>query len=415
MMVLNGGRVMRKRFACLLVLLIVFLFVLSGCSSKGGDAGDPDPIPVRLAKVNLGPVSENITFSGEVSAGSEVQVVPKTAGRIARVTVSVGQEVHKGDLLVELEAQELSVGLRQAEAAAEMARANLKNVQSGGALAQLKATVQQAEANYNNVKNNLERMEALYLEGAISLQALEGSRLQHVVAESQANLAKEQLAIFERGEGQVEILQAQVKQAEAGLEMARLNYNNARITAPVDGVVAMVNAEVGNMASPGMPMATIVDMEGVIVKARLTEQTVGMVFPGMVVEVEVTGLGATFAGEVREVAPSSQTGTKSFLVNVKLLDAAGVKPGMFARLKIDVASSENAVLAPRAAVLERDDEHYVFTVVDGKAVRRVVTVGLKDEQYVEVLSGLSAGEEIVSAGQHFLRNGSMVMVTEGDA
>jgi HlyD family secretion protein len=415
MMVSNGGRVMRKRFACLLLVLVTSLFVLSGCGGGGGAVGEPDPIPVRLGKVNIGPVSENVAFSGEVAAGSEVHVVPKTAGRISRVAVNMGQEVHKGDLLIELEAQELAVGLRQAEAAVEMARASLKNVESGVTLSQLKASVHQAEANYNNVKNNLERMEALYLEGAISLQALEGSRLQYVVAESQANLAKEQLAIFERGEGQVEVLRAQVKQAEAGLEMARLNYNNARITAPVDGVVAMVNAEVGNMVSPGMPVATIVDMEGVIVKARLTEQTVGLVFPGMAVDVEVTSLGKIFAGEVREVAPSSQTGTKSFLVNVKLLDAAGVKPGMFARLKIDVASRDSAVLIPREALLEKDGEHYVFTVEDSKAVKRVVTVGLKDEQSVEVTSGLAVGDSIVVIGQHFLRNNALVMVTEGDA
>ncbi len=404
---------MKKNFVCLPVLLTLSLMLLSGCG--GGEvAGEPDPVPVRVAAVTAGFISESVSFSGEVTAGSEVQVVPKTAGRIARVAVSVGQEVHKGDLLVELEAQELAVGLRQAEASVEMARANLKSVQSGGTLAQLKSAAEQSEANYHNVLVNLERMESLYLEGAVSLQTLEGVRLQKVVAESQYSLAKEQLEIFERGEGQVEVLQAQVKQAEAGLEMARLNYNNSRITAPVDGVVAMVNAEVGNMASPGMAVATVVGVEGVTVSARLTEQTVGLVYQGMPVVVEVPSLGVVLSGEVRDVAPSPLSGTRSYPVKVRVLDAGSVKPGMFARLQVDVAKSANAVLVPREAVLEKDGERYAFTVVDKKAVRKTVTVGLQDEEFTEIKGGLVVGDTIVVTGQHFLRDGAVVLVVEGE-
>ena len=277
-----------------LVTALVLVVLLAGCGAPE-ESGEPDPIPVRLEAALTGSIQETVNFSGDVTAGSEVQVVPKIAGRIARVAVQMGQEVKKGDLLVELEAQELAVGLRQAEAALAMARANLKSGQSGVTLAQK----QQAEANYNNVKATLERMEALYAQGGISLQQLEGTRMQYQVAESQYTLAKQQLELYERGEGQIEVMAAQVKQAEAGLEMARLNYNNSRIIAPIDGVVAMVSAEVGNMASPGMAVATLVNVEGVTVVARLTEQTIGLVAPGMAVTVEVSG--ERFAGEVREV------------------------------------------------------------------------------------------------------------------
>lgn len=402
---------MKKRFIVVIVLALAVL--LTGCGKEVEEAGEPDPTPVRLEAAFTGSVRESVSLSGEVTAGSEVQVVPKTAGRIARVAVQVGQEVKKGDLLVELEAQELAIGLRQAEAALEMARANYRSAQSGGTLAQLRAGKQQAEANYNNTKSTVERMEALYLEGGISLQQLEGTRLQFQVAESQYNLAKQQLESFERGEGQVEVLAAQVKQAEAGLEMARLNYNNARITAPVDGVVAMLAAEVGNMASPGMPVANLVDVAGVTVSARLTEQTVGMAAPGMAVKVELSTTGQVLNGEIREVAPSPLTGTKSYPMTIRVFDAEGVRPGMFARVMIDVAASDDTVLVARTALLEEDGKYHLFTVKDGKAVKTSVTVGLKDDSNAEIKSGLPVGERVVVAGQHFLRHGAPVLVEEG--
>lgn len=395
-----------------LLILLVLTLILPGCGQQAA-TGEPERVPVRLEPAVTGSIREAVNFSGEVTAGSEVQVVPKTAGRIARVAVTMGQEVKKGDLLVVLEAQELAIALRQAEATLEMARANLNNVRSGGTLSQLRAGKLQAEAQYSNAKVALARMEALYAQGGISLQQLEGTRLQLQVAESQYNLAKEQLELFERGEGQTEVLTAQVKQAEAGLEMARLNYNNARIIAPVTGVVAMVNAEVGNMASPGMPVVILVDMAGVTVTARLTEQLVATVFPGAAVSVEIGSMQQTFAGEVREVAPSPLTGTKMYPVKIRLAEAPGVMPGMFVRVTVNVAASENAVLVPRGALLEKDGQDYVFTLKDGKAVRTDVVVGIKDEQFAEILGGLSEGQQVVTTGQHYLREGVPVLVEAG--
>lgn len=402
---------MRKKIAWLLVALAL---LPAGCGRRATAVpGEPDPVPVRLAEVVTGPISEGLSFAGEVAAGSEVQVVPKVAGRVKRVAASVGQAVKKGDLLVELEAEELAAALRQAEAAAEVARANLQSARLGGALLQLRAAAEQSRANYLNAKSTLERMEVLYAEGAVSLQQLEAARLQHQVAQSQYSLAVQQLESFERGEGQVAVLEAQVKQAEAALELARLNYSNSRITAPVDGVVAALSAEAGNMVSPGMPVAVLVDLEGATVTARLTEQAARVLFVGMAVTVQAPDLGESFAGEVKEVAPAPVAGARAFPVKVRVFAASRLRPGMFVRLHVNVAGREDALLVPRAALLEQDGSYHVFTVKDGAAVKRKVAVGLLSEQHGEIKSGLEAGERIVVAGQHFLRDGSPVLVEEG--
>jgi membrane fusion protein, multidrug efflux system len=92
-----------------------------------------------------------------------------------------------------------------------------------------------------------------------------------------------------------------------------------------------------------------------------------------------------------------------------------VRPGMFARLKLVREARSNAVLVPRGAVLEQDGTNYLFTVSGNTAKRREVRVGLTDEFNAEIISGLSAGEKVITAGQHFLRDGGTVQVEEGKA
>ncbi|MBS3948169.1 MAG: efflux RND transporter periplasmic adaptor subunit [Dethiobacter sp.] len=404
---------MRRRVVVLVIMGLLALLI-TGCGRGGAEpVAVPEAVPVRVEQAAVGAIRETVSFSGEVAAGSEAQVTPKVAGLVVRVAVTVGQEVRKGDLLVELEAQAQAVAVRQAEAAAEMARANLQNAKVGGALAQLQAAVRQTQASYNNAESILGRMEMLYREGAIALQQLEGARLQAQVAESQYSLAREQLAIFERGEGQVQVLAAQVRQAEAGLELARLNLNHARIVAPVAGLVVAVNAQAGNMASPGVPVVTLVGLDGVTVTARLTEQAVGLFSPGMAVEVEVPAVGVTLDGEVQEVAPSAAAGARSFLVKARMASAEGLRPGMFARLRLAVDERAEAVLLPRAAVLQQEGRYFAFTIKDGKAVRREVTVGLQDESFAEIVTGFAAGETVITAGQQFLNDGATVLVEVG--
>ncbi|MBS3898431.1 MAG: efflux RND transporter periplasmic adaptor subunit [Dethiobacter sp.] len=403
---------MKKIFAWTAAGLLM-LFA-TGCGRSGAEPVlEQEAVSVKVEEAAVGTIREMVVFSGEVAAVSEVQVTPKAGGRIIRVAAAVGEEVRKGDLLVELETRELAMAVRQAEAALETAKANLQSAKTGGALAQLQAAVRQAEASYHNAQTILRRMEMLYREGAIALQQLDSARLQAEVAASQNMLAREQLAIFERGEGQVQVLEAQVRQAEIGLEMAQLNLSNARILSPVSGLVVALTAEVGNLASPGLPLVVLTGLDGVTVTTRLTEQAVGLFSPGMAVEVEVPAIGLTLPGVVREVAPAAVDGTRSFLVKVRVSAADGLRAGMFARLRLVAAESAEAVLVPRTAVLERDGRHFVFTVNDGKAVRREVTVGLQDEKLIEILTGFAVGEKVITVGQQFLQDGTMVRL-EGE-
>lgn len=403
-----------RKFA-LLVLGLAMILLLAACGQKTVGEDGVVPVAVRVMQAERGDIVEAFSFSGEVAAGGDVQVIPRVAGKIERVSVKPGDSVKIGDLLVQLAAKELALAVRQAEAALEMAKANDNSARTGSGLAQLQANVRQLEINYNLVWDQLQTMEALFGEGGLSLQQLNEVRARVEIAKSQYNLGKSQLEAHQRGEGQLEILAAQVKQAEVGLEMARLNYKNAVITAPVAGTVSLVNAEPGNFASPGMPVITLITGAAKQVVARLTEQSVLKVSVGMNVNIEVPVLDRIFVGEIKEVSPAVATGTKFYIVKVELSKDANVMPGMFARLQLTQNEATNVVLLPRTAILENEGRHYAFILKDGKAVRRDLVLGLTDETFAEIKAGITAGDVVVIAGQHFLRDGVLVQIEEDNA
>ena len=403
-----------RKFA-LLVLGLAMILLLAACGQKTVGEDGVVPVAVRVMQAERGDIVEAFSFSGEVAAGGDVQVIPRVAGKIERVSVKPGDSVKIGDLLVQLAAKELALAVRQAEAALEMAKANDNSARTGSGLAQLQANVRQLEINYNLVWDQLQTMEALFGEGGLSLQQLNEVRARVEIAKSQYNLGKSQLEAHQRGEGQLEILAAQVKQAEVGLEMARLNYKNAVITAPVAGTVSLVNAEPGNFASPGMPVITLITGAAKQVVARLTEQSVLKVSVGMNVNIEVPVLDRIFVGEIKEVSPAVATGTKFYIVKVELSKDANVMPGMFARLQLTQNEATNVVLLPRTAILENEGRHYAFILKDGKAVSRDLVLGLTDETFAEIKAGITAGDVVVIAGQHFLRDGVLVQIEEDNA
>lgn len=409
---------MKKTLMSVLLILAVGL-AAGGCRTQEAEPVETvsEKVAVKLEQVAGGTLRETVSFSGEVTADGEVQVVPKTTGRISSVFVSVGQWVSEGSLLLELDAQETDVAVRQAEAAVAMARANLEAAiaQRENTYAQLSAAVRQAQIGLESAEKNLERMESLYREGAAALQQLEGAKTQYEMAKSQYDAAREQLSLFESNQTQLDVLRAQVEQAEAGLEMALLNQANTKIYAPVDGLVTAVQAVPGNMASPGMPVVTLMTQGGHTVTARLTENNVAQVRRGMKVTVEIPALETATSGEIIEIPPTATAGTRFYPVKIRVNPVQGLKAGMLARVELTVSEKKNVLLVPKGAVLERDGRQCVFVVEGDIAYLREVTTGAESDGQVEIKDGLTEGEQVVVAGQHFLSDGQEVLVEEGEA
>ncbi len=388
----EGGRtLLRRRLLAAGIALAVLIgigiigwrYVKLKQEDTPADAG-PKVVPVEVAEVTTGDVVKVVRLTGNVAARTEINVIPKIPGRIRSLSVDVGDRVAKGQVLVKLDDDEVLASLRSAEAALEVAKA--------GARA--------AQANLEDAKRNLERMQQLYDAGAISLQQLEQAQLRYDQAAAGVN-------------------DAQVRQAEAAVESARLQLENTVILSPIDGVVAARFADPGELAGTSQPLLTLVDISEVQVTCNVTGEDVNSLRTGQSVPVVVAAAGQTeeerrFTGRITSLAPAADARSKLFPVRISIPNPDGrLRPGMFAEIHLTTAVSRNAVRVPVDAVLERDGKKIVYVVEGDKARERRVETGITGEDYVEIRSGLKPGEKVVVTGQDFLVDGTRVQVSSG--
>ncbi|MGB9595244.1 MAG: efflux RND transporter periplasmic adaptor subunit [Candidatus Poribacteria bacterium] len=433
-------------------------------------------VPVGVKLVTRGTIQNELSFVGNIVADAEVMVFPKTAGRIEQIMVEVGNNVNKGAVLAKLEDKELSLRVKQAEVALETAKTayaqakalaevkvrsqvaqaeagllgaeaslrqvqdiaetrissqleqaeaglealktNLKKIKDGARpeeKKQIEATVQQAKANMDNAKADLDRIEKLYAEGAVSKQTLDGAKTRATVAEAQYEAATQQLKLVETGarEEDIKAMELQVKSAESGLAIARSmwatkswekdislaqsHYNQAKagyeaakalekarsweaeiagaeagvkqaetalalakealsyatVTAPISGTISKRNLDTGAMANPAMPMFTIVNMNNVKAIVEAPEANLKDISVGTKAFISSATLSEPIAGQVTLISPIVKPTSRTASVEISIDNSdRRLKPGTFAKINIPLSAKNDAVIVNRSAVME---------------------------------------------------------------
>ncbi len=201
-----------------------------------------------------------------------------------------------------------------------------------------------------------------------------------------------------------------IEQAKAELGQARLALADTRITAPMAGVVVERRVEPGNLASPGQPLLVLDDPRQYRLEAMVGESAMGRVRLGAVVPVVIDSLPRPVDGRVAELIPAADPASRSVIVKLDLPADLPLRSGMFGRARFP-AGERKALVVPAAAVVERGQLSSLFVVgADGVARLRLVTLGERHGERVEVLSGLTPGERIVVEGGDGLADGSRVDV-----
>jgi RND family efflux transporter MFP subunit len=326
--------------------------------------------PVKVFKVTRRRISEKLNYTGTIEAWQKINIMPDVGGKIARIYVNEGDRVPKGRLLAEMDTEAIVLQLKQAEAAHAV-----------------------GQANFANAKINLERMDRLSKEKAVSDQ-------QH----EQVKLAFDAAA-------------AQLAQAEAAVNLAKHSLDVSIMKAPFGGVIASKNAEVGDVINPMMGsisaasgVLTLVDFSRVKITVDVSGTDIRRVHKGQVALLESPTLpGQTFRGTVHVVNLAADPGTKKFRIEVAVDNPdLTLRPGTFGEVIIEVSTHEDALAIPQKAIL---DNKYVFIAQGGKAVRREVTLGLQNTTLVEVASGLAEGDLVIAEGNFGLEDGAPLEIT----
>jgi RND family efflux transporter MFP subunit len=370
----------KKAFFILNVILILMISVAPGCGNKSSQENEqkkePQGVLVDSTLVTKGDISEVSTVSGKIIPRVEVNVVPKMPGRVAQVFFDVGDQVHKGDVLISLDDAEYRTGLESSEAA----------------LAMSKIGQSQSQTQYQDAAKNLERMKNLYEQGAISKQQLESAQTGLEMADPAMAAAK-------------------IRQAEAAVETAKTQIENTVIKSPADGIISARTVEVGEMAAQS-PVMTVVDIDTVEVETNITESKINKLKEGQKVDVIVSAVSKKpLKGTISSISPAVDSKSGAFPMKIKISNPGHkLKPGMFAEIKLTLETRKGVVIIPKEAVVNSGKGKYVFVIRNNKALQTNIKSGLEDDTNLEVVSGLKSGDKIVVTGQQKLQDQTPVMI-----
>jgi len=406
-----------RGFKYILTVLII-IALICGCGSNIPIEEEIEKtVPVKVTFSQMEDLPEYQSFPGKILAMDEVTLTPKMGGIVEEVLVNEGDRVKAGQVIIKLEQKDIISQLNQAQAAYDAAMAQLSSLENGQMpqqIAQLESAVNQAEANFKNAKENFERMKELLEKGAISQQQFEGVELQFNVAKEQYESAKTQLTLTQEKTAPESIAaaKAQVKQTEAMLEAAKSALDNCLITSPIDGTVGGINAPIGQLASPGVPIATVGNLNSVEIEINVTEDRINGLEVGQEAEVTVDSVGdSVLKGKIISISPFKDPMTQVYPVKILLPNEDGLlKSGMFARVKLMVALHTNAVTISEDAVVSYDGKSIVYTVKEGLAKANEVITGPASMGKIVIKEGLNPDEEVIIEGQEIVNDKIKVRV-----
>ena len=419
---------MKRILALLLILVISFI---TSCEKKQKETGAEKPILVEVTAVTQGDIWKELRFTGSVEANTEIKVYPKISATIREMRVSLGDTVKKDGLIAVLESDDLQAQVAQAQAALEVMQAKWAQMNVGARseeIAQAEDLVAKAKANLKNAEHNYQRMKALFEGGTVAKRQFESAELEYTVARADLNSAQERLDMLLEGATKEDrqALQAQVNQARAALELARIRLSYTRITSPIDGTISERTLDAGDLAVPTKNLVTIVQMDTVKVIVYVPENQIRFVAPGLKAQLTVAAYpGQVFYGTIDTVSPTLNPTTRMFSVEIKVTNEDRLlRPGMFAEVSLAVDPHPNALLVPKEAVLQTEQYlentassgteicqiNYVFVVEDGTAHMRTVMLGHESDGMVEVCDGVSMGEQVVTRGLNQLTDADRVTV-----
>jgi len=363
-------------------------------SKPAEQQADRSAARVRTAIVRARTVEESLTLTGEIKAVAVVEVKPKIPGRLERLALEDGTPVvegtlvRKGEVIAVLEHKDLQARVAQAKAAIETA----------------KAGVLVAEVVLKDRKREKVRMENLFKQGS----ATEQQRDRAVTDCDRATAALEQA-------------KAQLAQALAALQLAEVTFQEAFLKSPLKGVVCEKRVDPGAMVGPETSIVCVQPMDELKFLVAIPGEILPKIDPDKTaVTISVDAYrGRQFKSRISKVYPTVDPVTRTATVEILIRNERGdrgeylLRPGMYATARIVVARKDQAVAVPVDALIRRLGKHYAFVVQDDVARRREVKLGLRSGEYVEVVKGLSAGEEIVVSGQHRLTDGPPIERVRG--
>lgn len=338
--------------------------LVGGCAQEGPEAEPAEnpeeeeetvAIPVETGKPTRGDIYAVYSGTAPIEAFAEADVIAKVAGEVREILVEEGDDVSQGQVLARLDGDRLRLELNQS-------RANLQKLQ-----------------------RDYERNVDLKDKGLIST-------------------------------GDFDKIRFEMEALEASYNLATLELDYTQIRAPIDGVISNRFIRRGNTIAVNEPAFRVTSFDPLVAYLHVPEREYRNIKKDQVVGIDIDALqGQRIVSAVTRVSPIVDPETGTFKITIEISDdQRRIKPGMFGRISIVYDQHENVLQIPRSAILEDGGEMSVFVVEDGKAVRRIVTTGYSNSGQIEISSGLTDDDLVITVGHVGLKEDAVVTDINAD-
>jgi HlyD family secretion protein len=400
-MALGTGKKRNRKLYVIIGIVVLVVLIVAGVAiaNSGGTKIDKS----KIGKVDQGDLAKSVVATGKIEPITKITIKSKASGIVKRLLVDAGENVKTGQVMAELDKEEIQARVRAAQAALAASEANLNASQADF----LRAEVDAQGPEVPLLQRAYDRAKKMAGEGVVSQAALDDAQRAYETAVNKRDMARANLSV---SKAKIAQAKAQVEQNRAALAQNEEELRNSTIVAPIDGIVLARNVEVGDAVSSililGSGATSIFDMgdtKEVFVRGKVDESDIGKVYLGQTARIKVESFkDKTFDGKVTKISPmgTEKDNVTTFEVRVSITNATGeLKANMTANAEVILEEHKNVLYIPEGALIYDKDKKASVEVPDPKAPegkRKVaVTVGISNGSKTELLSGLKKDQEVI--------------------
>lgn len=401
----------------MLLTIAASLLAMSGCSKKEEKEAEPI-VPVQVMPVRTDSIRRIVTADAVLFARDWSNVMPKISAPVRKFYVNRGDHVKQGQLVAELESSDLRAAAAESKGQFDQAEANYRTTAGASVpeeVVKAELDVQAAKQAADAAQKLLENRQKLLQEGALARKLVDDAQVAYAQARSQYETAQSHLKALQSvgKQEQIKGAAAQVEAAKGHQESAQAQLGYAQIHSPIAGVVSDRPVYPGEMANPGTPLLTVMDISSVSAHANIPQTEAAALKVGNAATITQIGTDLEIPGKVTMVSPAVDPNSTTVQVWVAAANPGErLKPGTSVRVSIVAATLPKAVVVPAAAILPSSEGGTSVIVAgsDSVAHEKKVQIGIREPDKVQILSGVSPGDPVVIVGGVGLQDGTKVRI-----
>ena len=396
--------------------LALLALISSGCS--GGEKDKEPVVTVGSALAQRAKLQRTVSAEAILFPLHQAALVPKISAPVEKFYVNRGSQVRQGQLLALLENRDLKAGAQQSKGEFEQAQAAYETT----TVATVPEEVQKAQLEAKAAQENLQAQEKvyaarqnLYQQGALPRKELDAAAVALTEARNTFEIAQQHLNALLKTSKEQELrsAQGQLTAAQGKYRSAEAQLSYSEIRSPISGVVTDRPLYPGEMATAGTPLLTVMDLSHVIAKAHIPQAEAALLKVGDPARLSAAGLSDGLAGKVTVVSPALDPNSTTVEVWVDAPNPRRqLRPGSSVHISMLAQTIPDALTVPASAVLTEPDGTTSVMVVgnDGRAHQHDVKTGIRQDDQVQIVSGLKAGERVVTTGAYGLPDNTRVQL-----